>query len=189
MRDQGDRETTTTPTPLRNGARNQARKLVRTVQWTSAARQNSPLWIVGGIDCEDLRNHGDREAQQPLTANLYPADTALVHTLTTTIPKYLTPDSPSLPRLTPAKRSIAELLLESLPAREISRCQSCSLRTVRGHLSNMCAKFNFAGADSVRLAMIIHKQRTELGVRCQAWRGDVISQSSAQILIRFPNTN
>ena len=69
--------------------------------------------------------------------------------------------------MTPAGRNIAELLLQSLPGREMAQCRGCSFRVVRGHLFNMSAKFNLGGADSVRLAMIIHKQRYELGVKCR----------------------
>ena len=69
--------------------------------------------------------------------------------------------------MTPAGRNIAELLLQSLPGREMAQCRGCSFRVVRGHLFNMSAKFNLGGADSLRLAMIIHKQRYELGVKCR----------------------
>jgi len=79
--------------------------------------------------------------------------------------------APDSPQLTPAERTIAELLLCAQSPDAIARALHRSPGTIKQHLSNMCRKFGLREraeyVPRVRLALIIHERREALGVRCQ----------------------
>lgn len=75
------------------------------------------------------------------------------------------------PRLTPAERRIAELLLCAHPLAAIARTLHLADDTIKHHLTNMYRKFGVCQRGSyaprIRLAMLIHNQHEALGVRCE----------------------
>jgi len=75
-------------------------------------------------------------------------------------------------RVTDTERKVAELLLQQSRFEDIACILGCASDTLKGHIHNIYVKFELRGdgvhCPVVQLAMIIHEQRRELGVRCQA---------------------
>lgn len=76
------------------------------------------------------------------------------------------------PRLAEVERKIAEMLLASQTRREIATALGCSVWKVNDCLKRMYEKFGIRDdgihCRIVRLALLIHERRAELGVRCEA---------------------
>ena len=74
--------------------------------------------------------------------------------------------------LTPTEKQIAELLLQGYSRRDIAEKMGSNMKTLRGHLSGMYSKLavadDSARSQLIRVAVLIHEQRTELGLRCEA---------------------